>query len=132
MTKYSTTNDFMTQEERSMGKLGWPVLRSYMAHCGGVAVVLGYFLFLVLERSTFVVSDWWLAMWASAETAPPDDDIARAFNLPAANTPEGSRYYSLGYTGLAALNTVFVFGRCQLWALAAANSSRKLFVGLLK
>ncbi|KNC74772.1 hypothetical protein SARC_12689, partial [Sphaeroforma arctica JP610] len=74
---------FMTKEERATGAVGWSVYRSYIRNAGGMWTFSVLLFCLFMERATYIMADWWLAMWSSAETGPPDNNIARAVGLPA-------------------------------------------------
>jgi hypothetical protein len=64
---------------------------------------------------------------AAAEYGPPQDKIGRNFDLPPANTPEGSTYYIVGYVILGMLNMVFVLCRSFGFAVCGARAAGNLF-----
>jgi hypothetical protein len=64
---------------------------------------------------------------AAAEYGPPQDRIGRNFDLPPANTPEGSTYYIVGYVILGMLNMVFVLCRSFGFAVCGARAAGNLF-----
>jgi hypothetical protein len=63
----------------------------------------------------------------AAATGPPQDKIGKNFDLPPANTPEGSQYYIVGYVIWGVLNMVFVLCRSFGFAVCGAWAADNLF-----
>ena len=83
----------MTEELLEKGTIGFKVIR-YMASTWGTAwtffIPLGTM--FVLERTTYVCTDWWLSIWTSASNSTPMNGLN--LNFPAAPDPAGQRWYA--------------------------------------
>lgn len=117
------SSKLMTEEERKAGTIDLAVAHQYILASGGYGWMTFVMVLMILERVTFLASDWWLATWADAESGPPDVHW---------NFPDGSdtRFYSIIYAVLILINSVFVFARCFTFMHGGGRASRTLFYNL--
>lgn len=120
----------MTTETMGKGTVGWKVVK-YMASTWGTFCT--FFLPLgtifVLERTTYVGTDWWLSLWTSASNSTPFN----TFNLilPAAPDPSGQQWYAAWYAGWVLTAAFFVVGRLHFFAHGFVKTASKIFRRLL-
>eukprot|EP00854_Cymbomonas_tetramitiformis_P004092 gene4092-5068_t len=124
--KLSTMVGKLGEEEgRVRRAVGASTYWKYMMQSGGMKWLVPQAMFLVLERCTYVGTDFWLATWTSAEVSAPASWLGRGLELPAA---EGNAAgYSGTYAGLVAVNMLFAVARTVWMVLGGARATRTSF-----
>ena len=121
----------MTTEQLSKGSVGLEVV-VYMASTFGTLCTffLPLFAIFVLERCTYVGTDWWLAIWTGASNSTPTN--AFNINFPAAPHPEGQRWYASFYAVFVVTAAIFVVCRLHFFARGFVRTARIMFRRLLQ
>jgi ABC-type multidrug transport system fused ATPase/permease subunit len=93
-------------------------------------IPLGFF--FVVERTTYVGTDWWLSIWTDAANATP----AHAFEsigltLPAAPDADGQRFYATWYAAFVLGAAAFVVMRLHWFAHGYVRTARRFFARLV-
>ena len=123
--------ELMTTEHVEKGTIGFQVIK-YMTTTWGTACT--FFIPLgtvfVLERTTYVMTDWWLSIWTAASNSTPVNGLNLQF--PAAPHPEGQQWYAGWYAVFVLSAAVFVVGRLHGFATGFVKTAEKMFRRLLQ
>jgi ABC-type bacteriocin/lantibiotic exporter with double-glycine peptidase domain len=116
----------MTKEEAAAGVVSFEVVKAYFDAAGGVCFILALCISLSLERVAYAGSDFWLAVWTSA-------DAGGGAGLPSflpTGRDTGPFYVGI-YIGISVLACFFAYFRTWLFAEGGAKASIVLFSRLL-
>eukprot|EP00946_MAST-07B_sp_MAST-7B-sp1_P004980 g4980.t1 len=129
----NSTDSLMTRETLGKGTINFDVVRYFFGTMGGcLCFFVPLFFFFVLERTTYVGTDWWLSVWTDAANATPKHAFeAIGLKLPAAPHAAGQRFYASWYAVLVLVAAAFVVMRLHLFAHGYVRTSRIFFKRLV-
>lgn len=121
-------------EEQGLEGASRATVAAYVDACGGPVWLAIQLLLLVLERATYLSTDYLLTTWTSAAHGPPTTWFGRLMgNHPATGDclVHGLRpatYYASAYVLCCAVNSCFAVGRTLWFARGGARAARSLFI----
>jgi ABC-type multidrug transport system fused ATPase/permease subunit len=122
-----------TDEEQGLGVVSTATISAFVAACGGAPWAIMQALLLLIERLTFLSTDYMLTTWTSAAHGPPTTVFGRWMEGPPANSDTTFRgvtpaaYYAGAYFLRCAANSVFAVARTMWFAAAGGRAAQRMF-----
>jgi ABC-type multidrug transport system fused ATPase/permease subunit len=122
-----------SDEEQGLDMVSAATITAYIAACGGAPWVIMQMVLLLIERLTFLSTDYMLTTWTSAAHSPPTTVFGRWMQGPPANSSATFRgltpaaYYACAYILCCAANSVFAVARTLWFAAAGGRAAHRMF-----
>jgi ABC-type multidrug transport system fused ATPase/permease subunit len=130
LTSAAKGKQLMTSENVEKGAVGSKVVFYMTSTFGTICtffIPLG--LAFVLERTTYVMTDWWLSVWTAASNSTPINGLN--LQLPKAPDPDGQRWYAGWYAVFVLSAAFFVVCRLHGFATGLVKTAEKMFRRML-
>ncbi|CUG89425.1 ABC transporter, putative [Bodo saltans] len=94
---------------------------------GGIPYAAMILLSLAIERVCFVGCDIWLAIWTSAESGLPTNDLGTKYGFPAGNVKSGAEFYVKVYVVIVMIVLALCLIRLTIFASGGVRGARRMF-----
>jgi ATP-binding cassette subfamily C (CFTR/MRP) protein 1 len=113
----------ITDEDRSVGDVAWPVYKTWITAFGGISAGLLVVVVFIVTQCVNLLSTYWLSFW-SEHSQPKDDEEQPA-------DPQSQMFYVYVYMGLNVAYAVALYIRAITTYKGGLRASRSLFQSLL-